>query len=124
MKMYEVLALQSFFTVVADKKLPIKTAYKLNKLARRVEEEIQFYQKEFQNIVNEYAKKVNGQYVYSPDGTSIEVIDGKDDECNTKIFELKTLEIEIKDIEFSIEEFENLNLTLAEMDAIFPLIKN
>ena len=124
MKMYEVLALQNFFTAVADKKLPIKTAYKLNRLARQVEEEIQFYQKEFRMIVNEYAKKENGQYVYSPDGTSIEVVDGKDDECNAKLFELKTLEVEIKDIEFSIEEFENLNLTLAEMDAIFPLIKN
>lgn len=124
MKMYEVLALQNFFSAVSDKKLPIKTAYKLNKLARRIDEEAQFYQKEFQAIVDEYAKKENGQYVYSLDGSSIEVIDGKDDECNAKIFELKMLEIELKDIEFSIEEFENLNLTLAEMDSIFPLIKN
>ena len=53
MKMYEVLALQNFFTAVADKKLPIKTAYKLNRLARQVEEEIQFYQKEFRMIVEE-----------------------------------------------------------------------
>lgn len=124
MKMYEVIGLQNFFTTVADKKIPVKTAYKLSKLARRVEEEVQFYQKEFKAIIDEYAKKENGQYVFAPDGLSIEVIDGKDDECNAKIFELKTIEVDLKDISFSIEEFENLDLTLAELDAIYPLIKN
>jgi hypothetical protein len=39
MKMYEVIGLQNFFATVADKKIPVKTAYKLSKLARRVEEE-------------------------------------------------------------------------------------
>lgn len=124
MKMYEVIGLQNFFATVADKKIPVKTAYKLSKLARRVEEEVQFYQKEFKAIIDEYAKKENGQYVFAPDGLSIEVIDGKDDECNAKIFELKTIEVDLKDISFSIEEFENLDLTLAELDAIYPLIKN
>lgn len=124
MKMYEVIGLQNFFTTVADKKIPVKTAYKLSKLARRVEEEVQFYQKEFKAIIDEYAKKENGQYVFAPDGLSIEVIDGKDDECNAKIFELKTIEVDLRDISFSIEEFENLDLTLAELDAIYPLIKN
>lgn len=124
MKMYEVIGLQNFFATVADKKIPVKTAYKLSKLARRVEEEVQFYQKEFKAIIDEYAKKENGQYVFAPDGLSIEVIDGKDDECNAKIFELKTIEVDLKDIAFSIEEFENLDLTLAELDAIYPLIKN
>lgn len=124
MKMYEVIGLQNFFATVADKKIPVKTAYKLSKLARRVEEEVQFYQKEFKAIIDEYAKKENGQYVFAPDGLSIEVIDGKDDECNAKIFELKTIEVDLKDITFSIEEFENLDLTLAELDAIYPLIKN
>ena len=46
MKMYEALALQNFYTSVHDKKMPIKTAYKLSRLAKRAEEELQFYQKE------------------------------------------------------------------------------
>jgi hypothetical protein len=39
MKMYEALALQNFYTSVHDKKMPIKTAYKLSRLAKRAEEE-------------------------------------------------------------------------------------
>lgn len=124
MKMYEVLALQNFYASVQDKKMPIKTAYKLSRLARKAEEEVQFYQKEFGRIVNEYALKENGQLVYSDDMTSIKIIPGKEDECNEKIIELKELEIDLAGIEFTIEELENLELTLAEMSAIFSLIKD
>ena len=124
MKMYEVLALQNFYASIHDKKMPIKTTYKLSRLARRAEEESQFYQKEFARIVDEYAQKQNGELVYSDDMTSIKIIPGKEDECTTKIMELKELEVDLSGFEFSIEEFENLELTISQMGAILPLIKD
>lgn len=124
MKMYEVLALQSFYTSVQDKKMPIKTTYKLSRLASRVEKEIEFYSKEFAKIVDAYALKENGELVYSEDMTSIKIIPGKEDECSDKIMELKELEVDLSDFEFSLEEFENLELTLAEMSSILPLVKD
>ena len=84
MKMYEVLSLQEFYVAVKDKKLPLKTAYKLSRLMKRVEEEIQFYNQEFNKILDEYAKKENNNFVFSKDGTSIEIIPGKEEECNNK----------------------------------------
>lgn len=124
MKMYEVLALQNFYTSVHDKKMPIKTAYKLSRLAKRAEEELQFYQKEFARIIDEYAMKENGQLIYSDDMTSIKIISGKEDECNAKIVELKELEVDFSEFEFTLDEFNSLELTLAEMSSILPLIKD
>lgn len=124
MKMYEALALQNFYTSVQDKKMPIKTAYKLSRLAKRVEEELQFYQKEFTRIVDEYAMKKNGQLIYSDDMTSIKIIPGKEDECSAKIVELKELEVDFSGFEFTLDEFDSLELTLAEMSSILPLIKD
>lgn len=124
MKMYEVLSLQNFYSSIHDKKLPIKTAYKLSRLAKRAEEENQFYQSQFQKIIDEYALKENGQLVYSEDMTSIKIIPGKEDECAEKLTELRELEVDMKDFEFSIEEFENFELTIAQMSSILPLIKN
>lgn len=124
MKMYEALALQNFYVSIQDKKMPIKTAYKLSRLAKRIEEEAQFYQKEFARIVDEYALKEDGQLVYSKDMTSIKIIPGKEDECSNKIFELKELEIDLSQFEFTIDEFDSLELTLAEMSSILPLIKD
>jgi len=124
MKMYEVLALQNFYTSVQDKKMPIKTTYKLSRLASRAEKEIEFYSKEFAKIVDAYALKENGELVYSEDMTSIKIIPGKEDECSDKIMELKDLEVDLSGFEFSLEEFENLELTLAEMSSILPLVKD
>ena len=124
MKMYEVLALQNFYSSIHDKKLPIKTAYKLSRLAKRAEEENQFYQSQFQKIIDEYALKENGRLVYSEDKISIKIIPGKEDECVAKLAELRELEVDMQDFEFSIEEFENLELTIAQMSSILPLIKN
>lgn len=124
MKMYEVLMLQNFYASVQDKKMPIKTAYKLSRLARRAEEEVQFYQKEYTRIIDEYAQKENGQLVFSEDMTSIKIIPGKEEECTAKIIELKELEIDMSNFEFTISELENLELTLGEMDAILSLIKD
>ena len=124
MKMYEALALQNFYASVQDKKMHIKTAYKLSRLAKRVEEEIQLYQKEFTRIVDEYALKEDGQMVYSEDMTSIKIIPGKEDECSAKIMELKDLEVDFSNFEFTLDEFDSLELTLAEMSSILPLIKD
>lgn len=124
MKMYEILTLQDFYSSVQDKKMPIRTAYKFARLAHRAADEAQFYQTQFMKIVEEYAQKEKGQLVYSDDMTSIKIIPGKEDECAMRIKELKELEIDLTGFEFSIQELENLELTLAQMDAIFPLIKN
>lgn len=124
MKMYEVLEMQNFYTSVQDKKMPIKTAYKLSRMAKRIEEEVQFYQKEFARIINEYALKENGQLVYSEDMNSIKVIPGKEEECNEKVIELKELEVDFSQFEFALDEFESFELTLTEMSSILPLIKD
>lgn len=124
MKLYEILSMENFYSSIQNTQLPIKTTYKLTRLMRRIEEEAQFYQSTFAKIVDEYALKENDQVVYSDDKTSIKIIEGKEDECNSKILELRNLEIDMSDFEFSIEEFSNLNLTINQMNSIYPLIKD
>ena len=124
MKLHEVLSFQNFYTSVRDTKLPIKTAYKLTCLAHRVEQEAAFYQSEFSKILDEYALKENGQYVYSEDMTSIKIIEGREEECTAKIMELKNLEIDLSEFTFTLEDFETLNLTISQMDSLMPLIQN
>lgn len=124
MKLYEILAIQGFYNLIKDAKLPIKTTYKLARLMRRVEEEAQFYQTEFAKIVDEYALRENGQLVYSEDMASIKIIEGKENECNSKIIELKNLEIDMSEFSFSIDEFDKLELSITDMYGILPLIND
>ena len=123
MKMYELIELTSLYNSIKDIKLPLKTTYKFSRLMKRAEEEINFYQEKFSEIIEEYGVKENGEYKFTPDGQSIAIIPGKEIECQGKIKELRELEVDI-DISFTIEELENLDLTVSQFNCLFPLINN
>ena len=122
--MNQVVEFQKFYEDIKNMKFPLKTAYKLNKLITQVNNEISFYQQKFSEIINEFGKRdENGEFVYSQDGSSIEIIVGRQSECQEKVNELQNLEAEIQDIFFTIDELDGLNLTLYEMNCLLPFIK-
>ena len=124
MKMSEILDLSNLYNSIKDTKMPIKTTYKFSRLMRRAEQELNFYSEEFQKIIETYAKTdENGNYCFSSDGQSIEIIDGKQAECNTKIMELRNLEVDINDIKFSLDEIDCLNLSITELSCLMSLIE-
>lgn len=123
MKMYEILELPNLYNSIKDAKLPLKTTYKFARLMRRVEEELNFYQTKFSEIVKEYGVTENGQLKISPDGNSIAIIPGKENECNMKIQELRNLEVEISGITFTIEELAGLDISISEMASLMSLIE-
>ena len=124
MKMYEVLELQNLYNSISHIKMPLKTTYKFARLMRRAEEEINFYQTKFNEIVEEYGVKENGEYKLSSDGSSIVIIPGKEAECNIKLTELRLLDIPIKDITFTIEELEGIDISVQELSCIMSLIED
>ena len=124
MKMYEILDLQVLYNSISNIKLPLKTTYKFTRLMRIAEEEIAFYQKKFQEIIEEYGVKENGEYKFSPDGQSIIIIAGKENECNEKVFELRNLEVPVEGIKFSISELEGINVSISELSCLMSLIED
>ena len=124
MKMYEVLELQTLYNSISNIKLPLKTTYKFARLMKRAEEEVEFYQKKFAEIVEEYGVKENGQYKFTSDGQSIAIIPGKEVECNTKLAELRNLDVLIDGIKFSIEELEGIDVSISELSCLMSLIED
>jgi hypothetical protein len=124
MKMFEVLELQNLYNSIADIKLPLKTTYKFTRLMKRAEEELTFYQEKFREIVEEYGVKQNGQYKLTPDGQSIAIIPGKEVECNTKLAELRNLDVLIDGIKFSIEELDGIDVSISELSCLMSLIED
>lgn len=108
----------------ADVNLPLKGAYKINKIRKAIEKEGEFYSTKFQEIVNTYAKKDdNGDLVFSEDGEQIIIQDDKIEECNQALSELQRLEVEIDNYNLTIEDLgENLECTPDELDALMPFL--
>ena len=122
--MDQIIAFRNAGDIFGDYKLPLKVAYKLNKLKKAVEVEGEFYSNKFQEIVDIYAKKDdNGNVVFSDDGNQIMIQDGKIEECNQALDDLQTLTVEIDNCNLTIDDFgEDVECTPEDLEALMPFL--
>lgn len=109
----------------ATANVPLKGAYKINKIRKAVEKESEFYAEKFQEIVNEYAQKdERGEVKLSEDGSQILIQDGKIDECNQALEDLQNLEVEIDNFNLTIDDLgENIECTPEQLEALMPFME-
>ena len=122
--MDQIIAFRNSGDFLGDTNLPLKVAYKLNKLKKAIEVEGEFYSNKFQEIVDTYAKKdENGNVVFSDDGNQIMIKDGMVDECNKALVDLQELTVEIDNCNLSIDDFgDDIECTPDELDALMPFL--
>ena len=112
------------FEELKNKKLPIRVAYKLSRLAKEIRTHEEFYKEQISLIITENAMfDENGQLVLAEDGQSFCVTPGKEKACYLQISELENLEIELPNLYFLLEELEDLKFTLAEIEILFPFLQ-
>ena len=120
-----ILSFPNFYNQIRSNPLPFKTAHKLSKLSKAIEEEIGFYREKMTELIEKYARKDDeGNYIYINDGRDIALKPETMIECQTKIIELESMDIELPNITFSVDEFENTTLTVDELQPILPFIED
>ena len=100
--------------------LPLKASYKINKIKHAVAKELEFYGEKFQEIVDTYAQKdENGNFKFSDDGSQILIQDGMIEECNTALEDLQSLEVEIDNLNLTIDDLgDDIKCTPEELEAL------
>jgi len=124
--MFEILELEGLLQKLTQKELPIRTLYKVDKLIKLVGKEKDFYQTQFQALVDIYAERdENGNYLYTDESAeAVKIIPDKIAECQSKMNELINIEItDIPDISFTFEELDSLTLSYAEARPLMIFIK-
>ena len=123
--MDQLIAFRNNRDFFAETTLPLKGAYKLNKIKKAVEKENEFYIEKFQEIVNKYAKTdENGNLVYSDDGNQIMIKDGMVDECNKALDDLQNLEVQIENYGLTLEDLgDDVECTPDELEALMPFME-
>lgn len=117
------LQIKGISATVVDAKMPTKTAYKFMKLLKAIEEEETFFNEKMRDIIFEFGKKdENGQPIFLENG-NVEIIGGKEAECNDRVRELEDIEVDIPDTKFTIEELEVLELSPRDIYALDPIIE-
>lgn len=124
MKIIEIVSYQNLYAKLKDRQMPVKIAYKLNKLNAQLATEVVFYQESVQKILSECAQKdEEGNYIPNEDQTGVMIKPELLEECHTKINELQNLKVPIPDITFTLDELDCLGITPAELDCLIPLIQ-
>ena len=116
MKLIDKVAANRVLMEHVNDKFPVFIAYKLMKLLKGLEEDVNFYRTKMSEIIDEYAEKdPNGQALQSQNGGVI-IQNGKVDECNAKIKELEEMPVEDNgDIKFALDELAPINFSINEM---------
>lgn len=123
--MEQIIAFRNNGDFFAGTSLPLKGAYKLNKIKKAVETEGEYYVEKFQEIVNQYAKKdENDQFVFSEDGNQIMIKDGMVEECNQALEDLQNLEVQIENYGLSLADLgDDVECTPDELEALMPFME-
>lgn len=122
MRIQKILAMEEAIKNLKSKNLPIKTTYRLLKLAELVSKEAENYRNLFRQILDEYAeKKEDGSYVLSEDGANVIIQKDHIQDANQKVDELNKIDVEIP-YTFDIKDFDNIEISLEELAPLMDLI--
>lgn len=83
---------QEVLSQLVDKPLPISISYRVNKLIKIVQVELDFYRSSFKTILDECAE-LDEKGGYIPTGNGITIKPDKIDECQRRIEELNAIEV-------------------------------
>lgn len=115
-KFYNLLQLSNLYPKFKDNELTFSTSYKLVKLFKSFEQELNFYNEKLQEVIKKYAQyDENGQIKLTEDKANILIQSDKVKECQDKINELNNLSIEISDIKFTLEELKEVKLSVSDI---------
>ena len=118
----EALSFRSFYSKIKDNKFPLRTGYRLNCIAKAIDNQFLFYQEQLAAILNEFAEKdAQGNIARDNDG-NFKVPPEKIADCNMKLNDLLLFEIDIEAKPLNISELEALELEMDEIQGIMAFI--
>lgn len=104
--------------------LPIRTAYKLAKLQKAVENDHDFYVNKLNELIQIYSERgEDGAPLLTEDGNGIRIRKEVLSEFETKVNALWNVEVDAPDIKFSLDELDGLKITVEEAGLLEPFIE-
>ena len=122
-KIGEVMEARTVFAKLVDEKMPLKTSYNIMKIINRLDQESSFFDKKMSEILEKCREKnEDGAYVFT-DSNSIKIKEGREADARERLEELNSIEVELPDIKFNLEDFATLSLSPRELYAINNFIE-
>ena len=122
MKLYNLIQVKNTFASHYNEKLSAGLSYKIYKLCNSIEQEEQFFNQKKQAIIEEFGQKdANGQFVVDDNGF-VKIIDGKEPDAQRALDDLTSVDVEIPNVAFTIDELSEIKLSVRDMAVLEELI--
>ena len=106
-----------------EKTFDINTQYKFIKLSKVIKEESQYAVEQELLLFNVYGERdEKGQFIANEQG-GVKIKQDRLAECLEKLTQLSKRTVQLPDLYFSIDELQELGLTLGELEVLEPFIK-
>lgn len=117
---------KKFFDIyekLSNKTFNINTQYKFILLKNEIEKDGDIIDEQMKLILNEYGEKDSNNEIIRLEDGGYKIKEDVMEECLEKVQQVQNQKIQVPDIYFSLDELENLELTLPELQVLAPFIK-
>ena len=121
--MSQAFALNSLCEKLSDQQLPLRLSYKIAKGLNLISTELDFYKKQYTLCLKAYAQQNSDGNFEMTDNGNIKIKPGSEEECVKRLQELDSMEFELSNFEFTLDELDGLNFTINDMKVLSPFIK-
>lgn len=122
MKLQELVKIKSVFAPIVRLKLSPKLSYKIMKLLKEIEFDETFLNRKIKELIDEYGERdKSGKFVI--ENGNIVIQKDKEQECQKALLELNDLEVDNPTCSFTLNELQEITLSVQDMAIIENLIK-
>lgn len=122
MEIQKLIEVKGVFAPLTRMKLNPKLSYKIYKFLQAIESEERFFNAKIRELLDEYGKKDKDGKLITENG-NIAVLEGKEKECNDAFAELQSVEVSAPDIRFTLEELNEITLSVQDIAIIENFIQ-
>ena len=125
MQLSKVVEFHNLYSTLKEKEMPVLVAYKLNQIEDVCEKNNKFFEEKTRDIINKYAEKdSDGKPLFTEDQKSVRIQQDFIDTCVKELQELSEIDVDVPDIKIDINDLNDIKITVAEMGALMPFIRD
>ena len=111
------------FNVMSNKEMPIKTSFKVARIAKELDKEYQLFNDTRRKAIETYGKKDENGELKIDDKGNVALIQDKIETFSAEMNELLNNEVSLNTEPFTLSELEGITLTPAQTCTLLPFVE-
>lgn len=111
------------FNVMSNKEMPIKTSFKVARIAKELDKEYQLFNETRRKAIETYGEKDENGELKIDDKGNVALIQDKIETFSAEMNELLNNEVSLNTEPFTLSELEGITLTPAQTSTLLPFVE-